>query len=71
MYVMLAQGSGGLVPFKQALWFGAVVFGIQWVLFAVFGFLFVEMALLVPLLSAGIDILCVIAAVWFFERFLR
>jgi hypothetical protein len=70
MYVLLAQGSGGLAPFKQALWFGVVVFGIEWVLFAVFGFLFVEQSILVPLLGAGIDILFVVVAVWFFERLL-
>lgn len=70
MYVLLAQGSGGLTPFKQALWFGVVVFGIEWVLFAVFGFLFVEQSILVPLLGAGIDVLFMVVAVWVFERFL-
>ena len=68
MYVLLVQGSGGLGPFKQALWFGVVVFGISWVLFAMFGFLFVEQSLLLPLLGAGIDIVFVVAAVWVFER---
>jgi hypothetical protein len=70
MYVLLAQGAGGLVPHKQALWFGVVVFGLQWVLFALFGFLFVEQSLLLPLLGAGMDIVFVVAAVWVYERFL-
>ena len=70
MYVLLAQGSGGLEPFKQALWFGVVVFGISWVLFAVFGVLLMDQPLLLPLLGAGIDIAFVTAAVWVFERFL-
>jgi hypothetical protein len=61
------KGRGG-GPFKQALWFGVVVFGISWVLFAMFGFLFVEQSLLLPLLGAGIDIVFVVAAVWVFER---
>ncbi|MCK5101141.1 MAG: hypothetical protein KAR45_23730 [Desulfobacteraceae bacterium] len=51
---------------KQALFFGGVIFGVQWVIFNLFALLFIVVPVSDLLLRSGFDVIAIILGVYFF-----
>lgn len=71
MYLLLQTESVGRAPVKQALWFGGVVFGIDWLLYSLALPLFVDVSMAEFAVRVGIDIFSVIAGLLAFELIFR
>jgi hypothetical protein len=69
MYWLLRQELAKYSPAKRALWFGGIVFGIDWLFYNLFLLLFIKLPLIDILLVPTFDILSVIIGVFVFEKF--
>jgi|LGVE01.1.fsa_nt_gb hypothetical protein len=68
MYWLLRQELAKYSPAKRALWFGGIVFGIDWLFYSLFLFLFLKLPLIEILLVPAFDILSVIIGIFIFEK---
>ena len=68
MYRLLRQELSESSPVKQALWFGGIVFGIDWLFYNLFLLLFFQWPLIEILLVTAFDIISVIIGVFFVEK---
>ena len=69
MYWLLRQELAKYSPAKRALWFGGIVFGIDWLFYSLFLLLFLKLPLIEILLVPAFDILSVIIGIFIFEKF--
>ena len=68
MYWLLRQELAKYSPAKRALWFGGIVFGIDWLFYSLFLLLFLKLPLIEILLVPAFDILSVIIGIFIFEK---
>ena len=68
MYWLLRQELAKYSPAKRALWFGGIVFGINWLFYSLFLLLFLKLPLIEILLVPAFDILSVIIGIFIFEK---
>lgn len=64
MYLLVGRGPGQKNPLKQALVFGGLVFGINWLIFNLFVLLFIRVSALDLLCRSVFDSIAVIIAVY-------
>jgi hypothetical protein len=68
VYWFLGPGLGGRNPWQKALYFGGLVFGVDWLLYSLFALLFVETSWVLILAAAGLNIISVVLGVWVYEK---
>ncbi len=64
MYIFIGRGIGYENPLKQAMVFGGLVFGINWVIFNLFGLLFIRVSVLDLLHRSIFDSLAIMIGVY-------
>ena len=67
MYVVMDMNIYKKIPFKHALLFGGLVFGLQWILFNLFALLFVVVPVSDLLFRSVFDTIAIILGVYFFS----
>lgn len=68
MYQLLRQEPTGWSPAKRAIWFGGIVFGIDWLFYSLFLLLFFQWSLIEVWLISAFDIISLIIGVFFVEK---
>jgi len=64
MYILVGRGIGYENPLKQAMVFGGLVFGINWLIFNLFALLFIRVSVLDLLYRSIFDSLAIIIGVY-------
>jgi len=68
MYAALAPGSRGHSTISRALWFGGLVFGIDWLVFNLFALVFVDVSALNLIVRSVLDVFFVTLGVFVIEK---
>lgn len=68
MYVVLGPGSRGDTSTTRALWFGGLVFGIDWVIFILFAPIFYDLPMLDTVFRSVLDVSFVVLGAFVFEK---
>ncbi|MCK5312635.1 MAG: hypothetical protein KAJ62_11025 [Desulfobacteraceae bacterium] len=68
MYAVMDMNIYQKIPFKHALLFGGLIFGLQWIIFNLFALLFVVVPVSDLLFRSVFDILAIILGVYFYRK---
>ncbi len=71
MYILIGRGREQATPLKQALVFGGLVFGINWLIFNLFALLFIKVPVIDLLYRSLFDTFAVITGVYLWSQFSR
>ncbi len=71
IYYITSESLTGYSPFKKAVWFGVIIFGIDWLLFYSFAPIIQQVSLFDNFIRPITDILFVCSGVFFYEKILK